>query len=213
MHNKTLNITNGEYFNEYLLSKTKEKAVPFNEDMMDGDTVSDIYSEEFIATRSAALNVSTKEYKSKMQVYDELTQNNYSELRLWFGRDTFCQMNLLTLLAYLEQMDFNGKVILNYIDDLTRDVIEADINVTPGIYKKLYEDILIHKRMPDAVGVLSQKAIELYFDYLSDTGYLATLVNQNAGMDENEFVKLLLENSKDYGLSDLQAKRLIETNL
>ena len=109
-------------------------------------------------------------------------------------------------------MDFNGKVILNYIDDHTRDVTEADISVTLGIYKKLYEDILIHKRMPDDVGILSPKAIELYFDYLSDTGYLATLVKQNSGMDENEFVKLLLENSKDYGLSDLQAKRLIEVH-
>lgn len=207
-----LNITNGEYFNEYLLSKTHETAVAFNEVMMDGDTTPLIYSDEFIMMRANVLNISPDEYNAKIQVYNELTQNTYSELRLWFGRDTFCQMNLLTLLAFLEQIDFKGEVTLIRFSDEDIYTIHSFEPANLGIYKKLYEDILIHKRMPDNVGVLTSKAIDLYFDYISENGVLATLVKQNAGMDENELVKLLLENSKDYGLSDLQAKKLIEAN-
>ena len=52
MNNKILNITNGDYFNEYFLSKFGGEAVSFCEAMMDGDVLSDIYSNEFIKLRS-----------------------------------------------------------------------------------------------------------------------------------------------------------------
>lgn len=64
-----LHITNGHYFNEYLILKSDVMAVPFCENMMDGDTVSHIYSDEFIYLRSKELNISVSEYRSKMQVY------------------------------------------------------------------------------------------------------------------------------------------------
>lgn len=206
--NKVLNITNGDCFNDYFLSKFGGEAVPFCEAMMDGDTISDIYSDEFIELRSKALGVSAKEYKSKMHVQTAPLEN-YSELRLWFGKDTFCQTNLLTLLAYLEQIEFGGKVVLNYIDDETFEVIEKNISVTLGTYDKLYQDILIAKKRPTELGVLSPEAIELYFDYHSDNGALARLVRANPDQDELNLICLLLENSKAYGLSDIQAEMLI----
>ena len=205
---KVLNITNGDCFNEYFLTKFGGKAVPFCEAMMDGDTVSDIYSDEFIELRSKELGVSAEEYMAKMHVQTTPLEN-YSELRLWFGKDTFCQTNLLTLLAYLEQIEFGGKVVLNYIDDETFEVIEKNISVTLGTYDKLYQDILIAKKRPTELGVLSPEAIELYFDYHSDNGALARLVRANPDQDELNLICLLLENSKAYGLSDIQAEMLI----
>ena len=109
MQKKTLNITNGDYFNEYLISKFGGAAIPFCEAMMDGETTADIFSEEFIALRARSLKVNKAEYRSKMYVYDYLCSDDYQELRLWFGKDTFCQMNLLTLLAYLEQISYGGR--------------------------------------------------------------------------------------------------------
>ena len=206
--NKVLNITNGDCFNDYFLSKFGGEAVPFCEAMMDGDTISDIYSDEFIELRSKALGVSAKEYKSKMHVQTAPLEN-YSELRLWFGKDTFCQTNLLTLLAYLEQIEYGGQVFLNYIDDENFEVIEENISVTLDSYKRIYEDILITKKHPTNLGVLDAEGIELYFDYLSDTGALAQLVRENSDKDDLNLVCLLLENSKAYGLSDIQAEMLI----
>ena len=168
MNNYILNITNGDCFNEYFLAKFGGEAVPFCEAMMDGDTVSDIYSGEFINLRSNELNVSVEEYRSKMHVYYALNEKSYKELRLWFGKDTFCQMNLLALLAYLEQVGFAGKVTLNYIDDETFEVLEADIDIKLGLYKKLYEEILILKQAPGEIGVLVVGAIDLFFDYKFD---------------------------------------------
>ena len=204
-----LNITNGDCFNDYFISKFGGDAVPFCEAMMDGDTIPNIYSEAFVDLRANELCISVEEYKAKMHVQTAPLEN-YSELHLWFGKDTFCQTNLLTLLAYLEQIGYDGKVILNYIDDETFNVIEDNIPVTLGTYKKLYEDILISKKRPTYWGILDTEAIELYFDYHSDNGFLAKLVKENSNKDYMSLIYLLLESSKTYGLSDIQAKKLIE---
>ncbi len=213
MKDKILNITNGDYFNEYFLSHFGGEALPFCEAMMEGDTVLEIYSEEFIRLRSREVGVSAEEYRAKMQVYDALNGNDYTELRLWFGKDTFCQANLLTLLAYLEQIKFDGKVILTYIDDETFEVLGSDIVVELGLYRKLYEDIFIKKMKPEEPGVLVPESIDLYFDYHSDEGFLVTLVKKNAHKDKTALVCLLIENSKEYGLSDQQAEKLIKRYL
>ena len=204
-----LNITNGEYFNNYFLTKFGGVAVPFCEAMMDGDTVLELYSDEFIKLRSKELGVNIEEYKSKIFVHTDLLKN-YSEICLWFGKDTFCQINLLTLLAYLEQIGYSGKVVLNYINDETFEVIEANIPVELGSYKKLYEDILIAKKHSKDLGVLDFEVVELYFDYHSDRGTLAQLVRENSDKDDMTLVSLLIEGSKEYGLSDMQAEKLIE---
>ena len=45
INDEILNITNGDYFNDYFLAKFGGTAIPFCEVMMDGETVTDIYSE------------------------------------------------------------------------------------------------------------------------------------------------------------------------
>lgn len=209
MHSKILNITNGEYFNEYFISNFGGVAVPFCEAVMDGEVLTDIYSEEFIAVRAKSLNITENEYKTKMYAYNALNYNDYKTICLWFGKDTFCQVNLLTLLAYLEQIQYDGEIKLNYIDDETFDLLESDINLELGVYSEIYEQVLISKKLPSDVGVLCHRAIDLYFDYHSDIGTLAEIVKANAYKDKMELIGLLLEESKDYGLSDLQIERLI----
>ena len=213
MYHEILNITNGDYFNEYFISRYGGLAVPFCEAMMDGETVENIYSEQFVALRAKSLNVTEDAYREKMHVYNSLSCNNYQMIHLWFGKDTFCQVNLLTLLAYLEQIEYRGELKLNYIDDETFAVLESNIDVKPGVYRKIYREVLILKKVPDDVGVLNATAIDLFFDYRSDNGKLAKLVRANAHKEKMELMRVLLEQSKDYGLSDLQAERLINSNL
>ena len=213
MCEKTLNITNGECFNTYFISKFNGVAVPFCEAMMDGEVVADIYSEQFVALRAKTLNITEDEYRKKMYVYDSVKCDNYQVIHLWFGKDTFCQVNLLTMLAYLEQIEYQGELKLNYIDDETFEVLESDLDVQLGIYSKIYKDVLISKSIPDDVGVLYARAMDLFLDYRSDNGQLAKLVRANANKEKLELIGLLLEQSKDYGLSDLQAERLINSKL
>ena len=67
------------------------------------------------------------------------------------------------------------------------------------------------KRMPKEFGVLHKRAFELYFDYLDENGALARLVRENSDKDKTALVCLVLENSKDYGLSAEQAERIVGT--
>ena len=210
MYNEILNITNGDYFNEYFISKYGGVAIPFCEAMMDGEAVENIYSDEFVALRAKSLNVTEDEYRRKMHVCVSLNEKSYQIIHLWFGKDTFCQVNLLTLLAYLEQMEYRGELKLNYIDDETFEILESNIDVKLGKYRKIYKDVLISKNVPDDVGVLSARAIDLFFDYHSDNGELAKLVRANANKTKTDLICLLLERSKDYGLSNLQAERGIK---
>ena len=204
-----LNITNGDCFNDYFLKKYGGTAVPFCEDMMDGETITDICSDAFIDPRASVLNVSREVYRSKMRVCELLRENAYDEIRLWFGKDTFCQMNLLTLLAYLEQIGYGGRVVLHYIDDETFEMIEGNVIVHLGAYRRIYADIFIFKHSSDDIGVLDATALALYFDYHSDDGALARMVREHADKDDMALICLLLENSAAYGLSDMQAERLI----
>jgi hypothetical protein len=209
MKEEILHITNGDYFNNYFTKKIGGLAVPFREVIMDGEVVDIVYSDEFIKLRAKTLNVSENEYRSKMSVCEILSKNIYSTIYLWFGKDTFCQMNLLALLVYLEQIKYQGKLILNYIDDVTFEQIESNIDVKLGVYKKIYRDVLISKYKPKELGVLEARAVDLYFDYHSNNGMLATLIKNNADKSKSELLSLLIEASKDYGMSDLQAERLI----
>ena len=209
---KALNITNGDYFNQYFISRFGGIAIPFCESMMDGDTAAIIYSQQFVELRAKSLNVTENEYRSKMYVHEALKNKDYRSICLWFGKDTFCQVNLLTLLAYLEQIQYKGKLNLNYIDDESFEVIESNIDVELGIYRKIYEDVLIMKAAVKDVGVLDERAIDLFLDYRSDEGALAKLVRINANKEKGELIHLLLEKSKEYGLSDLQAEKLVKNN-
>lgn len=206
-----LHITSGDAFNEYLQTKVCETVLPFREVMMDGKASTGIFSDTFIRLRAAFLGVSEEEYRSKSVVFDALKNgaNRYETLYLWFGRDVFCQMNFLTLLAYLEEIAYQGRVVWNVIDDESFSLLET-VEVTLGEYLALYETLLVSNRPTGAVGVISQEAIALYHDYLSDNGILAQLIHENKEKDELSLIMLLLDASVAYGLSDLQAKKLIE---
>jgi F0F1-type ATP synthase assembly protein I len=82
-----------------------------------------------------------------------------------------------------------------------------------GIYKKLYDTILVSNKKRTELGVLTPRAIELYFDYKSENGYLKALIRKNSDKSTEELLLLLLENSKEYGLSDTQANALIKSVL
>jgi len=212
MEERVLNVTNGEYFNEYFLREFGGEALPFCEAMMDGKAAREVFSEEFVAVRAGELGVSEKEYEEKMEVFRVLLRekNGYSRLCLWFGKDTFCQMNLLTLLAFLDQIRYGGKVVLNLVDDESFERIGEGVVVDPKGYGEIYRLVFIERTMPESLGVLDPRGVALYFDYHSPQGALAERIRKCGKKTERELLYLLMEESKEYGLSDLQAKKLIK---
>ena len=210
-----LNITNGDYINAKLSKELDGEFIPFREAMIQGLACEKILSEEFISVRANSLGVSEDLYKnySKELLQFVSSHNKYKKLKLWFGKDTFCQLNLLTLLALLEQINYLGEVELVIIDDETGNILSSPQTAKLGVYQNLYKTVIIERVVPKHFGVIDKRAIELYFDYLSPNGYLANLVRENANLSGEELVILVLKNSCEYGLSDLNAKELISKAL
>ena len=206
-----LNITNGDYLNAKLSKENNGEFFPFREAIIQGEVTSTILNSEFIKIRAKSLGVSQEFYKEQAKEIFAFASchEKYSKIKLWFGKDTFCQLNLLTLLTYLEQINYIGKIELVLIDDETGNIIKDGIEVLLGQYSKIYKTLLIDRLMPINFGVIQSRAIELYFDFLSPNGELAKLIRQNQNLNEEELLVLLLENSKEYGLSDLNVKDLI----
>lgn len=207
----TLHITNGAYFNAILKTKYNLDGIPFHEAMMTGDTVSKIFSKEFISLRAQTHGVSEAVYREKLApLLKELKNPDFDEIILWFGKDAFCQMNMLTLLSYLEKQGYHGTVYAQYIDDETGERLGEKTPVSLVGKYELYQKILVEKTFINSKETVLKNAINLYFDYLSDDGFLAKTVRENRSLSKKELVEKLLLCSKDYGLSDLQAIALIE---
>lgn len=209
MKAKTLHITNGDCFNDYFRARHDGVALPFREVMMDGDVTAPIFSKAFVSLRAAFHGVSEDTYRDGIAFCNLLASGDYPAVHLWFGKDTFCQLNLLCILAYLEQIAYTGEITLHYIDDHTYQVLHANIPVRLGIYQTAYKVALVDHRMPLQTGVLVPLALMHYLDYLSEDGTLAHLIRKNSNLGKDALLRLLIDKTADYGLSQEQCERLI----
>ena len=207
-------ITNGEYYNKYFEEKTGNKGCPFNEAMMYGDAHPQVLSLNFIKLRAKQFSFVTPEsYARKMKPIISLPSKckHADEIYLYFGLDTFCQINLLTVLAFLEQNGFSNDLYLNIIDDYSMKTIKESIKFKLGVYDNLYQNVVVKKEKPeDNFGVIDKHAIDLYFDYLNPDGRLVRLVKENITKGDGEILEILMDNSKEYGISDSMAMDLID---
>ena len=118
-----LNILNGEALREFfkrIQDPEGEDIISFNECLVDGEVHKNIFSEEFFSIREDFItkhfHVSPEEYEEKsIREISPLLKNQYKEIVLWFDFDMFCQINMLTILAYLDSIQFDGKVVINII--------------------------------------------------------------------------------------------------
>ena len=204
-------ITNGQSYNNDFEKRYHQKGIPFCEAMMEGKAEADIFSDKFFATRACELGVSEKEYRENLKAFCDFLKDlsYYNEIHLWFGADTFCQMNLLTILAYLEHAGYSGSVYFNLIDDVSGEQIHPRKAVELKGYYELYHKILVEHVFAVCSDEVMRKAIELYFDYLSPDGQLSRIIKNNPEVSENDLIRILLSVSEEYGLGDTQAAKLI----
>lgn len=209
---KTANITNGEYFNAHFEKEYSKEGIPFNESMMDGNVTEAVFDDAFVENRSNVHKVDKGEYLEKMRKFSNFIKspNDYDEIVLWFGDDTFCQINMLCVLAMLEKAGYNGKIFSVIINDTDLSEIKEKSPVIDDRYGELYDEILINKRYAECRDPLMRRAVRLYFDYLDENGRLATFIREHGELTEYDLTVGLLTAGEDYGLSDIQAAELIK---
>ncbi|WP_141555568.1 helix-turn-helix domain-containing protein [Bacillus wiedmannii] len=207
-----LNILNGqmmyeEFKNEKLMGDSEY--APFNEAMCVNLATTQVFNDEFIKTRADGHNSSVESYTKKViDPLEKLFMKKYKCIVLWFGEDMFCQINLLTILSYLEQSCYEGKVYLNSFreDEFKVNQIELEL----GNYSTIYNEVLVnHKKTSHKVPPVMYQAIDLYLEMLKEDNIVMKFIFKNQGLSNQELLIKLFQLFPTIGYGDTQYINLI----
>ncbi len=207
-----LNILNGQVMYEEFKDKKlmgDSNYAPFNEAMCINATTKQVFDKEFIKTRASGHHESVENYiKKVMDPLDNLFHKEYKYIVLWFGEDMFCQMNLLTILSYLEQSGYAGKVFLNSFREDEFKVSQIELKL--GHYYSVYEEVLVNHEKPskELLPVMYQ-AIAIYLDMLKENNAVVKYISKNKELPTSELVNRLFELFPTIGYGDSQYIELI----
>ena len=209
----TLHILNGQamydYFKETAFLEL-DMMIPFNEAMCYGNTVNDIFSNEFVEVRAKVHHVSPEQYAEFMlKTMQTLLSKNSTRINLWFDADMFCQINLLTILAWLDQAEHKSSITLHIVGDKFEPLENYILDVSG--YYDIYKQVLIQKMMPTYISPAPlKKGVELYLNYLKQDSDLMLYIEEHKKVSDKELMLLLLKNFRDYGLGDRQYLEIIQ---
>lgn len=208
----SLHILNGTVMYDVFKNKgflEKEVIVPFNEAMCYGETTSEIFSDHFIATRCKMHRVKEKEYREHtLKPLQPLLKLNFTSLTLWFDADMFCQMNIITILGWLDFNRYDKPITLYIVDDHYKIKEMYILNVNG--YDRLYKQVLVDRMMPDSIEVdLIKKGVERFFSYLNPEGELMKYIDLHQDLSDEELMLQMLDQFPHYGLGDIQCLELI----
>ncbi|MFC7680175.1 AraC family transcriptional regulator [Paenibacillus sp. GCM10028914] len=212
---EVLNILSGQAMFEEFSSQQlmgESDYIPFNEAMCVHETTRSIFSDEFNKVRSKGHQVSLSEYASiTLAPLENLFSKKYPCIVLWFGEDMFCQMNLITVLAYLEQVAFEGTVYYHAVREQTYDVKETEIIL--GNYQDIYEAVLCQHRLPDVETIpVMYQGITMYLEWLQKDNDITRYIRDHQNQPEHELIQSLLHLFPHYGLGDTQYIELIKAS-
>jgi len=208
-----LNITSGEMFNSYISEINDGIYLPFNEAMIEGKTTLPIFSDSFISIRSKTHEISKEYYIVKLgKLLDINFINSFDEINLWFGYDSFCQINMLTLLAYLKQIGYIGNLKHIAIDDETREVLSIN-NIKNNFFDnthQIYTNVLINKEYYKTNCEYMNKAIKDYLSIYNGTDIVSDYVRKNPNKSCYSLLIDCLEMTREMGLGDTQIINIIK---
>ena len=210
-----INITCGQQFNNYLLKKNKEICIPFNEALIDGNLLYPLFDEIFIDERCICHNVSEKIYLSKISRFLNFINSisKDDDLVLWFGSDTFCQINLLGLLTYLEQTKCNNKIYLNIINEENNDIIEKLIPTILGNFTHSYINLIKNNKYIETNNIYIDNAIKDYLYLKNKDNDIYKFIKDNKDIiSKKELFNEIFKMTRKYGLADIQINKMIDNN-
>lgn len=191
--------------------KDEATYIPFNEAMCWGDAAEELFSNTFINNRIHSLNTTLLDYSEiVLKPLEPMFNNKYNTIVLWFGTDMFCQINMMTILAYLDMQEFTGDVLFcaknELTDEMLPDAFEIDIK---GSYDQ-YKSILCDHEMPGSKMLpVMYQAVTQYLSYRLPNSEINQYIKKNIQKERIDLIKDLLTNFPQYGLGDLQYEMLI----
>lgn len=214
---QVVHILNGQEMYKHF-KKTRflenELMVPFNEAMCYGRAHGDIFSETFFQLRAKVHEVTIEQYNEMtLEPLQPLLAGEFTRIVMWFDADMFCQINLLTVLGWLDQVNYAGEAHLHLVDEHFELFDKFELHIKG--YKSLYNAVLMMRSMPEHLASIEpaplRNGIELYLNYAEPHSELMTFIHENIHFPQQQLLELLLTNFQKYGLGDIQYEKLIES--
>ena len=202
-----INIVSGDAMAPYAEKLgCKEHMTAFGESIISGEVSPNLFSPEFISARAASLGTAPDKYRKKI-VQPLLKLRASDEVHLWFGKDMFCQMNLIAVLAVLERAGIKSAVFHEVFEDEMVEKGSSEIE-TEG-FGKIYADVIVnHVRCATSVPTIND-AMELYFEYINADGPLCSFIRANSADSVLGLTIKIVKQFPEYGLGDIQCAELI----
>lgn len=187
-----LHITSGEMTANALRELLpQEEILPFNEAMCEGEVHIEIFTDEFYRLRAAAYGVELEDYLQKSP--GSFMQNrlkDYPVLYLYFDYDMFCTVNIITLLAFLEQSGYSGRIKFHLLEADGSVAILDTWPVLLGIYEKCYCRVLLKRQRFITGNELFDKGIELYLEYKKRNNRIIRYIKAHSMEEQKHLVQL-----------------------
>jgi hypothetical protein len=209
----TLNILNGQSMYDHFKQKHLDENgtyIPFNEAMCVGGVTTDIFSNEFNEYRCEAHHVTMDEYHElTLEPLKIFIKGQFSNIVLWFDDDMFCQINLLTILAYLDQINYSREVNFKLVNREFKVVHSFELRAQG--YDEIYKQIMVNRCIPQNINLSVMKnGVTLYLNYLKEENEITAYIRKYEHLKGDTLVEELLKMFPQYGLGDTQYADLIE---
>ena len=197
-----------------MLNEVPKPAVAWREAMILGPAKKEIFSRAFNEARAAWLGEKLPEYETRVVEYLNLKALVAQEnLLLVFGREAFCQINLLTLLCALSQSGRKAPVVIRLIDEFSGNVTLREFAfVEWSLAEEWYQTLLIEGRPFSSSPLLwpeLKKAAVLFLLLREEQNEITDIIEEHADLEETALVSLLLKWDRDFGLGDEYFLRLV----
>ena len=114
-----MNICGGDCLKDLLENKLQQPFVAFREALSEGPLPATLFDNNFLNERAKFHNITKKDYLKNIKDYCDAVANlkENEKIELWFGQDLFCQINMLVVLAHLEEIKQKINIKINIVNE------------------------------------------------------------------------------------------------
>ena len=203
-----INIVSGDAMAEYGQNLGFKNCTIFGEAMIDG-TVKDAvpFSQSFIGERAKVHGIHPDKYRKKC-AQQLLKMRAGDDVHVYFGEDLFCQLNLITLLAFLEKQGIDKVTYHVVFEDEMKETALIENLETQG-FSEIYKAVLINHTTASVPLEIMEKGISLYLDYLDENGKLATFIRSCETDSVLQLTIKIIKQLPEYGLGEEQCSYVV----
>ena len=206
-----LNIVLDDELYQFITNYKKQNGlvILFLELVTEGKLSSDIFSHSFIKKRSESLKISIKEYeKDIIKPLKPLFQHKYKKLNIWLIRGMNTGMNLLLLLAYLDQIQDHNEITISVYDEKMRKI--KNYNISSDGYYHVYQTVLLNHKKPREITISPiQQAIIYFLEYIQENNHMKEFIKKNISLEPQILYIKFMGEFNEYHISDSQFIKLL----